>query len=60
MLPTTPLSLNVVPKFLSINAEISVSQYHMSIYQTKMETVGAYHMRPPRPPSVDYNCPTGP
>jgi hypothetical protein len=25
-----------------------------------METIGAYHMRPPRPPDVDYNCPTEP
>jgi hypothetical protein len=58
-----PLSLNFVPKFLSINAKIKVPQYHKSIISlsiTKMETVGAYHMCPPRSSSADYNCPTGP
>jgi hypothetical protein len=25
-----------------------------------METVGAYHMCPPRSSSADYSCPTGP
>jgi hypothetical protein len=60
MLHTLPLGIKFIPKFLSINDEISVSQYHMSIYQTKMETVGAYHMHPPRSSSVDYNCPTRP
>ena len=56
----TPLGLNFFPKFHSINAEINVSQYHKSIYQTKMETTDAYHLRPPRSPSAYYNCPTGP
>ena len=60
MLHTPPLGLNFVPKFLGIDAKINVSQYHKSIYRTKMETAGAYHMRPPRSSSADYNCPTGP
>jgi hypothetical protein len=60
MLHTPPLGLNFVLKFLSINAEMKVPQYHKSIYQIKMETTGAYHMRPPRSSSVDYNYPTGP
>jgi hypothetical protein len=60
MLHIPPLGLNFIPKFLSINAEIKVPQYHKSIYQTKMGTSGAYHMHPPRSPSADYNCPTGP
>ena len=47
MLHTPPLGLNFVPKFLSMNAEIKVPQYHKSIYQTKMGTAGAYHMHPP-------------
>ena len=43
-----------------ISVEKCVSQYHKSIYRTKMETAGTYHMRPPRSSSADYSCPTRP
>jgi hypothetical protein len=62
----TPSWSKLRPEVSQYNAEINVPQYHkdpniigLSVKQ-KLETVDAYHMRPPRSPSADYNCPTGP
>jgi hypothetical protein len=56
----TPSWSKLHPEVSQYKCQKSVSQYHMFIYQTKMETAGAYHMRPPKSLSVDYNCPIGP
>jgi hypothetical protein len=55
----TPSWSKLRPEVSQYN-ENKVSQYHKSIPRTKMETADAYHLRPPRSPSVDYNRPTGP
>ena len=56
----TPSWSKLRPEVSQYKCRNKVSQYHKSIYQTKMETIGAYHMCPPRSPSADYNCPTRP
>jgi hypothetical protein len=56
----TPSWSKLRPEVSQYTCKNKVSQCHKSIHQTKMETADAYHLRPPRSPSVDYNCPTGP